>query len=324
MLAFINKKIDYMRQIISLFYGPKYTRKQLADRFHEWRKSVNRDPAEKDKIIVDGSRSQVSVFSRQWKWIIVQALLWLIISFKFDFPPVINLMAFLTIFSQFSHNIMIISKDKRNIFNTFIAQEILSARSFSTLLWETLDELEKEKEAPVTVSATDYAPDCEWTDITLQLITNKYDHRLPFIKIIIGHESSDMLHPSGLGLVHSSDHRKQSPAFMMLKLFGRHSSFIFEGHSSQRASIEKQIQTLITIINTYFGSRDIDPIVQNNVTGSWECFINIDDRTNTWDQTEIQRGQDIDTILSEWNPLEEEPERIDQAAEDYKMKGYGW
>ena len=46
--------------------------------------------------------------------------------------------------------------------------------------------------------------------------------------------------------------------------------------------------------------------------------------TNTWDQTEIQRGQDIDTILSEWNPLEEEPERIDQAAEDYKMKGYGW
>ena len=266
----------------------------------------------------------MSLFSRQWKWIIVQALLWLIISFKFDFPPVINLMAFLTIFSQFSHNIMIISKDKRNIFNTFIAQEILSARSFSTLLWETLDELEKEKEAPVTVSATDYAPDCEWTDITLQLITNKHDHSLPFIKIIIGHESSDILHPSGLGLVHSSDHRKQSPAFMILKLFGRHNSFIFEGHSSQRASIEKQIQILITIINTYFGTRDIDPIVQNNVTGSWECFINIDDRTNTWDQTEIQRGQDIDTILSEWNPLEEEPERIDQAAEDYKMKGYGW
>ena len=111
---------------------------------------------------------------------------------------------------------------------------------------------------------------------------------------------------------------------MILKLFGRHNSFIFEGHSSQRASIEKQIQILITIINTYFGKRDIDPIVQNNVTGSWECFINIDDRTNTWDQTEIQRGQDIDTILSEWNPLKEEPERIDQAAEDYKMKGYGW
>ena len=313
-----------MKQIISLFYGPKYTRKQLEDRFHEWRKSVNRDPAEKDKIIIDGSRSQVSVFSRQWKWIIIQALLWLIISFKFEFPPVINLMAFLTIFSQFSHNIMIISRDKRNIFNTFIAQEILSARSFSTLLWETLDGLEKEKETPVSVSATEYAPDCEWTDITLQLITNKHDYSLPFIKIIIGHESSDMLHPSGIGLVHSSDHRKQSPAFMMLKLFGRHSSFIFEGHSSQRASIEKKIQILITIINTYFCARDIDPIVQNNVTGSWECFINIDDRTNTWDQTEKERDQDIKTILSEWNPLEEEPERIDQAAEDYKMKGYGW
>ena len=90
-----------MKQIISLLYGPKYTRKQLADWFHEWRKSVSRDLAEKDKIIIDGSRSQVSPFSRQWKWIIVQALLWLIISFKFDFPPVINLMAFFTILNQF-------------------------------------------------------------------------------------------------------------------------------------------------------------------------------------------------------------------------------
>ena len=222
-----------MKQIISLFYGPKYTRKQLADRFHEWRKSVNRDPSEKDKIIIDGSRSQVSLFTRQWKWIIIQALLWLIISFKFDFSPVINLMAFLTIFSQFSHNIMIISRDKRNIFNTFITQEILSAMSFSSLLWETLDGLEKEKEDSVSVGTTGYAPGCEWTDITLQLISNKHDQSLPLIKIIIGHESSDMLHPSGLGLVHRSDHRKQSPAFMMLKLFGRHSSFIFEGHSSQ-------------------------------------------------------------------------------------------
>ena len=324
MLAFINKKTDDMKQIISLFYGPKYTRKQLADRFNEWRKSVNRDPMEKDKIIIDGSRSQVSLFTRQWKWIIIQALLWLIISFKFDFSPVINLMAFLTIFSQFSHNIMIISRDKRNIFNTFITQEILSAMSFSSLLWETLDGLEKQKEDSVSVSATGYAPDCEWTDITLQLISNKHDHSLPLIKIIIGHESSDMLHPSGLGLVHRSDHRKQSPAFMMLKLFGRHSSFIFEGHSSQRASIEKKILRLIAIINTYFGTRDIDPIVQNNSTGSWECFINIDDRTNTWDQTEKERDQDIKSILSDWNPLEEEPERIDQAAESYKMKGYGW
>ena len=165
-----------MKQIISLFYGPKYTRKQLADRFHDWRKSVKRDPSEKDKIIIDGSRSQVSLFTRQWKWIIIQALLWLIISFKFDFSPVINLMAFLTIFSQFSHNIMIISRDKRNIFNTFITQQILSAMSFSSLLWETLDGLEKQKEDSVSVSATGYAPDCEWTDITLQLITNKHDH----------------------------------------------------------------------------------------------------------------------------------------------------
>ena len=324
MLVFINKKLDDMKQIVSLFYGPKYTRKQLTDRFHEWRKSVNREPAEKDKIIIDGSRSQASVFSRQWKWIIIQALLWLIISFKFDFAPVINLMAFLTIFSQFSHNIMIICRDKRNIFNAFIAQEILSARSLSSLLWETLDGLEKETDDRVNVDTTGYAPDCDWTDITLQMIANKHDHSLPFIRIIIGHESSDMLHPAGLGLVHSSDHRKQTPAFMMLKLFGRHSSFIFEGHSSQKASIDKKIQRLIAIINTYFGTRDIGPIVQNNVTGSWECFINIDDRTSAWDQTEKERDQDINSILSEWNPLEEETERIDQAAEAYKMKGYEW
>ena len=55
-------------------------------------------------------------------------------------------MAFLAIFSQFSHNIMAIARDKRHIFNTFITQEILSARSLSILLWETLADLEKEKE----------------------------------------------------------------------------------------------------------------------------------------------------------------------------------
>ena len=324
MSALINKKLEEIKQTFSLFYGTRYTRKELAKRFHKWRKSADRDPAGKEKIIVDGSRSQLSLFSRQWKWVILQTILWLIISFRFNFPPVINLMAFLTIFTQFTHNIMAIARDKRHIFNTFITQEILSARSLSILLWETLSDLEKEKDDPVHVSRVRYAPDCEWTDITLQLLANKYDKTLPLIRIIIGHESSELLHPSSLGLVQRSDQKKEASSFILLKLFGRHSSFMFEGHSSQKSSVQKKVEILRDIFIIYFGKRDISPIVQNEISGSWECFINIDDRTGAWEKTEKERGQDISDMLFEWVPLDEEPERIDQAAEAHKMKGYGW
>ena len=75
---------------------------------------------EKERIIIDGSRSQVSVYSKNWKWVIIQTILWLIISFRFEFSPVINLMAFFTVFTQFSHNIFTLIKDKRVIFNNFI------------------------------------------------------------------------------------------------------------------------------------------------------------------------------------------------------------
>lgn len=324
MSALINKKLEEIKQTASLFYGNRYTRKELADRFHDWRKSADRDPAEKEKIIIDGSRSQLSQFSSQWKWILLQTILWLIISFRFNFPPVINLMAFLAIFSQFSHNIMAIARDKRHIFNTFITQEILSARSLSILLWETLADLEKEKENSMDVAQHNYAPACEWTDIRLQLLTNKHDQSLPLVRIIIGHESSDLLHPSALSLVHSSDHKKESPAFTMLKLFGRHSSFMFDGHSSQRASIEKKIQRLTDVFIAYFGERDLAPIIQDDTSGSWECFINIEDRTNAWEKIEKERDQDVHSLISDWVPLDEEPDRVDHAAESYKMKGYGW
>ena len=324
MLAFINKNLEDIRKMISLFYGPRYNRKELAERFHNWRKSVGRDPIEKDNIIFDGSRSQNSVFSKQWRWVMVQAVLWLIISFKFSFSPVINLMAFFTILNQFINNILIISKDKRQIFNTFITQEILSTKSFSLLLLEALDGLDSKNNDSVNIGRMDYAPDCEWTDITLKLVHNKFDKSLPLIQINIGHESSELFHPSILGLVNSSDIKKQNSSLMILKLFGRHSNFIFDGHNSQKKSIEKKIQALVKTIIIYFGDRDISPIVQNEINGSWDCFINIIDTTDSWYQIEKERDQDINNLLLEWVPLEDELERVDQAAESYKMKGYEW
>ena len=85
MSVFFDNKIKEVKQIASLFYGPRYTRKQLSDRFHDWRRSSERDPKEKQQIIIDGSRSQVSAYSKNWKWVIIQAILWLIISFRFEF-----------------------------------------------------------------------------------------------------------------------------------------------------------------------------------------------------------------------------------------------
>jgi len=322
--VFIDKKIKEVKQIVGLFYGPRYTRKQLSDRFHDWRRSSVRDPKEKQQIITDGSRSQVSEYSKNWKWVIIQAILWLIISFRFEFSPVINLMAFLTVFSQFSHSIFTIAKDKRVIFNNFICGEILFTKTLSYLIWETLSNAGNEDDSVVNAPQKNYAPDCEWTDIIIQLATNKHDPTLPFIKIIIGHESSELLHPSVLGLVHHYDKKLENSSFILLKLFGRHTSFIFDGHSSQRSSIEKKIQQLNKQLNSYFGVRDMNPIVQNNLSGSWECFINIDDRTNTWGQKESERDKEITDLLSEWVPLDEEIEKVDKAAEAYKMKGYEW
>ena len=324
MSVFIDKKIKEVKQIASLYYGPRYTRKQLSDRFHDWRRSSERDRKEKQQIIIDGSRSQVSEYSKNWKWVIIQAILWLIISFRFEFSPVINLMAFFTVFSQFSHSIFTTAKDKRVIFNNFICGEILSTKTLSHLIWETTSYAGNEDNIMGNTQKKNYAPECEWTDITIQLAANKHDPTLPFIKIIIGHESSELLHSSVLGLVHHYEKKLENSSFILLKLFGRHTIFTFDGHSSQRSSIEKKMQRLNDQLNSYFGVREMDPIVQNNVSGSWECFINIDDRTNTWGHKESERDRDITDLLSDWVPLDEEIEKVDKTAEAYKMKGYEW
>ena len=89
------------------------------------------------------------------------------------------------------------------------------------------------------IEKKNYAPECEWTDITIQLAANKHNSSLPFIKIIIGHESSKLLHPSFWGLFIIMIKTREL-VIRFVKLFGRHTSFTFDGHSSQRSSIEKR------------------------------------------------------------------------------------
>ena len=115
-MSVLVKKIKSITSFyISLFYGPYFDREELSKRFEKWKKSKDRDEVEKQKLIVDGLRSQDSIYSKQWKWILIQAILWLMISFKFDFSSIINIMAFLTVFTQVTYNMSIIIKDKRQI-----------------------------------------------------------------------------------------------------------------------------------------------------------------------------------------------------------------
>ena len=53
-------------------------------------------------------------------------------------------------------------------------------------------------------------------------------------------------------------------------------------------------------------------------------LLNIEDRTNSWHQLELERYEDIKTMLQEWVPLIEELEKVDLAEQSYKMKGYEW
>ena len=74
----------------------------------------------------------------------------------------------------------------------------------------------------------------------------------------------------------------------------------------------------------YFGLRDMMPILKNDKIGSWECFFNINDKTNSWHQLDQERFQDVRSLLTDWVPLSEEIKKIDIAEESHKMKGYGW
>ena len=66
------------------------------------------------------------------------------------------------------------------------------------------------------------------------------------------------------------------------------------------------------------------PIVKNDKTENWECFVSIEDRTNSWHQLELERNEDIKMMLQEWVPLIEELEKVDSAEQSYRMKGYEW
>ena len=85
MLVFIKNNIEKSRNLISLFYGPRYKRKDILNRFHNWRKSEVRSDSEKNSIIIEGTRSQYTEQFKNWKWIIIQTVLWLAISIKYDF-----------------------------------------------------------------------------------------------------------------------------------------------------------------------------------------------------------------------------------------------
>ncbi len=323
MLVFIKYNIEKSRNLISLFYGRRYIRKDISKRFHNWRKSKERSNLEKNTIIIDGTRSQYTEQFKNWKWIIIQAVLWLAISIKYDFQPIINLMAFFTILNQFIQNIYSIAQEKRQIFNTFITQEILNMHSFSNLLWEEISAVKNDGDIIITKKLAK-SIEFEWTDITIEMLPNEYNNELPFLRIHIGNEKSEILNPSSLGLVKSSNHKEQNELFILLKIFGQYGRLIFRGHNTQKRSIDVLIRKLSQNLIFYFGEKDLDPIQQDKETGSWECFINVDDKTNCWHEIEQERNKDIALLLESWVPLTEEIEKIDKREESYRMKGYEW
>lgn len=323
MLVFIKDNIKKSRNLILLFYGPRYKRKDILNRFHNWRKSKERSDSEKNTIIIEGTRSQYTEQFKNLKWIIIQTVLWLAISIKYDFHYIINLMAFFTVLNQFIQNIFSIAQEKGQIFNLFITQEILNLNSFSSLLLEEISAVKNDDDI-IAKERLAKSIDFEWTDITIELLPNKYNNELPFLRIHIGNEKSKILIPSSLGLVKSSDHKKQSELFILLKIFGQYGHFTFDGHSTQKRSIDELVKKLSQNLVFYFGEKDLDPIQQNNETGRWECFINIDDKTNCWHKIEKERNQDITSLLESWVPLKEEIAKIDKKEESYRMKGYEW
>ena len=145
-----------IQKLFQLYFGKKYSNKQINDRFHIWRMSVDRDDETRFKIMMDGARSQMSDLSKQWKWVIIQAVLWLWISNKYELQPIINVMAFLSILTQFSFNLSAIVKDKKQLFSIYISREILDLRNVSTMLWDTFEELQEDLSGPVEITTVSY------------------------------------------------------------------------------------------------------------------------------------------------------------------------
>ena len=76
----------------------------------------------------------------------------------------------------------------------------------------------------------------EWTDITIELLPNEYNNQLPFLRVHIGNEKSNILKPSSLGLVKSSDHKEQNELFILLKIFGQYGHCLLYTSPSPRDS----------------------------------------------------------------------------------------
>ena len=312
------------QQLFQLYFGEKYTNKQISDRFHEWRKSSDKDDETRFRIMIDGARSQKSDFSKQWKWIVIQALLWLWISYKYELLPVVHVMAFLSIFIQFSLNAAAIVTDKKQLFSAFISKQISDLRSVSTLLWDVLEEMVEDPDEIMKVPEKNVTPDVEWPDIMIELVGNKYDDSLPFIRTVIGHDVSSLIHPAEFGLTHKNDRKKATSAFTMLKLFAEHNPFRFKGHGSQKNSVEKRILRLRDIFSAYFGERGPGPISRYQESIGWECYINVEDRTDTWKKIEHDRYNDVTSMLDEWTFIDEQVEAPEPVDDAYSQKGWDW
>ena len=113
MLVFIKDNINKSQNLISLFYGPRYKRKDISNRFHNWRKSKER--SDEKYYYHRGTRSQYTEQFKNWKWIITQTVLWLTISIKYNFHFIINLMAFLQFKSIYSKYFFNSSRKKTDI-----------------------------------------------------------------------------------------------------------------------------------------------------------------------------------------------------------------
>ena len=97
-------------------------------------------------------------------------------------------------------------------------------------------------------------------------------------------------------------------------------SLYFDGHNTQKRSIERIGEKLSQNLIFYFGEKILS---FRKITRHDGSFINVDDKTNCWYKIEQRRNQDIAYYLKAV-PLKEEIEKIDKREESYRMKGYEW
>ena len=67
--------------------------------------------------------------------------------------------------------------------------------SFSNLLWEEISAM-KNDDDNIVREKLEKSIEFEWTDITIELLPNEYNNQLPFLRVHIGNEKSNILKPS--------------------------------------------------------------------------------------------------------------------------------